>query len=243
MRGARGGAPRRRPVRPQVGDRSRKAGRIGGDRLGRCEHSAQFARVRIHMDQLLLGQRTRDDRIALGRRFAEPGADRQQQVGAVHTCAQFVGHAPADMPGEVRMVPIEAFEAAPCDAHRQVEAFGESLQLRRGLRGPAAAAHHHERAFRGFDQFAHARDVLRSGMAVHARVTRQVGHRGLAPQRVLGGPAPPDRGGRWSPRKTRGQCIRESGRCDRSARPICSSARTYGGNRFPGTLRARRSRC
>ncbi|CFM02052.1 Uncharacterised protein [Bordetella pertussis] len=138
------------------------------------------------MHQPLARQRALDHGVAFGGGLAHARAHRQDQVRAGDALAQFRRHGPADVAGGIGMALVEAFQAAPGRAYRQLEAFGERGGLSDGLGAPACAAQQHEGPLGLVQQFDHARQVGRAGQAARAPVARHVGHAGAAPQRVLG---------------------------------------------------------
>ncbi|MNL15555.1 hypothetical protein D3C87_1365460 [compost metagenome] len=138
------------------------------------------------MDQLLARQRAFDDGIALGGGFAQPRAHGQHQVGVAQALAQRGRHGPAHVAGGVGVALVEALQAAPGRAHGQFKAFGKAGDLVDGGLAPAVAAQEQEGAFGGVQQLGHAGQVGGAGVAVHARIARQVRHAGAAPQRVFG---------------------------------------------------------
>ncbi|KAG1443655.1 hypothetical protein G6F57_018039 [Rhizopus arrhizus] len=126
-----------------------------------------------------------NDGIACGGGFAQARAHGQHQIGVAQALAQRGRHGPAHVAGGVGVALVKAFQAAPGGAHRQFEALGETGDLVDGGLMPAVAAQQQERPFGRIQQLRHAGQVGGAGVAVHARIARQVRHAGGAPQRVF----------------------------------------------------------
>ena len=138
------------------------------------------------MHQLLLRHRQVEQRVAAGRRLAQPRADGDDQVAGLQPLAQRRADADAEIAGIVRMAVVEQVLVAERGADRQVVGLDEGTDVGAGLGGPAAAAHDHHRLLGRGQQLAQRRHVLGRRRAARDLVGAGVGHLDLVDQHVLG---------------------------------------------------------
>ena len=172
MRRRRPFGPQQRHRRRQRFERLRRAGhrrlqqQVGGI------HATQLFGAGVDVNQLLLRPRRFDQRVAAGRHLAQARADREDQVGIDDALGELRIDADAHVAGVVRMAVVEQVLEAKRTAHRQIPAFGKTLQRVAGFGVPAAAARDDERALRRQQHRPH----------VAQRAGRGPGERGFDPQ-------------------------------------------------------------
>ena len=115
----------------QALQRRDKAVRRGVDRQMRPVHPADFLGAGMDVHQFRLRRRTRKQRIALRRNFAEPPADQHQQIGGLGARHQFRIGAEPEIAGIERMQGIEQRRAAIAGGDRQSRASANSWIWRR----------------------------------------------------------------------------------------------------------------
>ena len=171
----------RRPAVPRMRRGRRLAGRsgdgegveVGNDAERRAIHPPDLCPVGMHLHDRHV-PRWGEQRIALGHRVAEPGADRQDEVGVARLGEQRRIGADAEVAHEIVPRPIVQRLAAEADSDRQAARRGVFRDRLPPGRGPARAAQHQQRPTRLAEQRFHPRQRRRIGDRCGHRRARHV---------------------------------------------------------------------
>ena len=140
----------------------------------------------MDVDQHFAGLGDAEQRIGLRGDLADPGADREQQIGLLDARDQGRGCPGPEIADKRRPAVVEDVLPAKRTAHWQIVRFGELGDVTAGGIAPPAAADQHHRALRRAEQAAHFGEVGRTGMRMHRVIWAGDLGGGAVAQHVLG---------------------------------------------------------
>ena len=172
--------------RLQAFERGRERRRRGVDRKLGAVDAAKLGDVREHVHELLRRRRNVEQRVALRRHLAEPAADQDDEVGALHPRQQLGIGADAEVARIARVVGVEQVRAAERRRNRKCKTLGEALHRRAGGLRPAAAAEQHDRPLRRPDHLLQPAHVGQARPGLDRLERRRIVDRDALGQHVLG---------------------------------------------------------
>ena len=167
-------------------DHFREFAHVGNDRQVGMMDAAQFVGVRVDMDQRLAGMVGSDERVAIGRGLAEPGADGQQQIGVADALLQPGVGAIAQLAGIDAAFVVDRVLAAEGGGDGDAVAEGEIGEMVRRARAPVRAADDGDRRGGFLEQFEQSGNRAWIGRFAQRRHRWPVDRLDLVTQHVLG---------------------------------------------------------
>ena len=171
---------------PGFGTGHRQVGQGGDGRDGvglqaqrRPVDTADLIAIGVHMDQVLLGNRYPKQGVRIGGHVAQPGAQRQDQVGVHDQFLQRSIHAEAHVADVLSVAVVQHVLPAERTGHRKIPCAGKTAQVVGGLVGPAAATHDDERTPGAFE---HLGDAVQRFLRRNRRFKRGGRERRVASQ-------------------------------------------------------------
>ena len=113
---------------------------VGTDRQVGAIDAVELVGVRMDVDEKLVRMVGRDEGIAVRRRLAEPGTDREDQVGRLDPLCQLRIGSITEIAGIDRRRGLDRVLSPERGGDRDAEAFGEHLEVSAGLRVPPRTA-------------------------------------------------------------------------------------------------------
>ena len=159
---------------------------VGADRQIGVIDAAELVGVGVDVDERLAGMVGRDQRVAVGRRFAEPRADGEDQIGVADALLQLGVGAVAELAGIDLAAVADRVLAAERGGDGDAVAESEIGEMVRRARAPVGAADDRDRVGRVLQQLEHRLDRAGIGLLGERRDARAVGRLDLVAQHVLG---------------------------------------------------------